>query len=149
MRLLLDDYNLGSDSDLIALSVHPKIQVRVFNPVLFRPRWARLLEYALHFHRATRRMHNKLFIVDNEFTILGGRNVGNDYFNVRANNVFRDFDILIAGPVTAQASSAFDRVLEQRLVRPGGGPGRADANRRGSGEAAPQTEGAGQERRAV
>ena len=109
VRLLLDDYNLGSDSELIALSVHPRIQVRVFNPMIFRPRWARLLEYALHFRRATRRMHNKLFIVDNEFTILGGRNVGNDYFNVRANSVFRDFDILIAGPATTQASAAFDQ----------------------------------------
>ena len=109
VRLLLDDYNLGSDRELIALSVHPMIQVRVFNPVLFRPRWARFIEYALHFNRATRRMHNKLFIVDNEFTILGGRNVGNDYFNVRANNVFRDFDVLIAGPATAEASAAFDQ----------------------------------------
>jgi putative cardiolipin synthase len=109
VRLLLDDYNLGSDSELIALSVHPRIQVRVFNPMIFRPRWARLLEYALHFRRATRRMHNKLFIVDNEFTILGGRNVGNDYFNVRANSIFRDFDVLIAGPATNQASAAFDQ----------------------------------------
>jgi len=109
VRLLLDDYNLGSDSELIALSVHPKIQVRVFNPMIFRARWARFLEYALHFRRATRRMHNKLFIVDNEFTILGGRNVGNDYFNVRANSVFRDFDVLIAGPTTTQASAAFDQ----------------------------------------
>jgi putative cardiolipin synthase len=109
VRLLLDDYNLGSDSELIALSVHPRIQVRVFNPMIFRPRWARLLEYALHFRRATRRMHNKLFIVDNEFTILGGRNVGNDYFNVRANSIFRDFDVLIAGPATTQASAAFDQ----------------------------------------
>ena len=109
VRLLLDDYNLGSDSDLIALSFHPMIQVRVFNPMLLRPRWARFMEYALHFRRATRRMHNKLFIVDNEFTILGGRNVGNDYFNVRANSVFRDFDVLIAGPVTTQASAAFDQ----------------------------------------
>ena len=109
VRLLLDDYNLGSDSELIALSLHPMIQVRVFNPTLVRPHWARLLEYALHFHSATRRMHNKLFIVDNEFTVLGGRNVGNDYFSVRANSVFRDFDILIAGPATAQASTAFDQ----------------------------------------
>jgi cardiolipin synthase C len=109
VRLLLDDYNLGSDSELIALSFHPMIQVRVFNPMLLRPRWARFMEYALHFRRATRRMHNKLFIVDSEYTILGGRNVGNDYFNVRANSVFRDFDVLIAGPVTAQASAAFDQ----------------------------------------
>ena len=109
VRLLLDDYNLGSDSDLIALVLHPMIQVRVFNPLLIRPRWARFVEYALHFRRATRRMHNKLFIVDNEFTVLGGRNVGNDYFSVRANSIFRDFDVLIAGPVTTQASSAFDQ----------------------------------------
>jgi putative cardiolipin synthase len=109
VRLLLDDHNFARDSELIALSVHPKIQVRVFNPAFFRPRWARLLEYALQFHHATRRMHNKLFIVDNEFTILGGRNVGNDYFDIRGNKVFRDFDILIAGPVTAQASTAFDQ----------------------------------------
>ena len=109
VRLLLDDFNFASDSELIALSAHPKIQVRVFNPAFFRPRWARLLEYALQFYRPTRRMHNKLFIVDNEFTILGGRNVGNDYFNIRGNKIFRDFDILIAGAVTAQASTAFDQ----------------------------------------
>jgi putative cardiolipin synthase len=54
-------------------------------------------------------MHNKLFIVDNVFTILGGRNVGNDYFDIRGNKIFRDFDVLIAGPVTAQASTAFDQ----------------------------------------
>ena len=118
VRLLLDDYNLGSDSDLIALSLHPKIQVRIFNPMLIRPRWARLFEYALHFHSATRRMHNKLFIVDNEYTILGGRNVGNDYFNIRANNIFRDFDVLIAGPATAQASAAFDQYWNSAWALP-------------------------------
>jgi putative cardiolipin synthase len=120
VRLLLDDYNLGSDSDLIALSLHPMIQVRVFNPMLFRPRWTRFLEYALHFRRATRRMHNKLFIVDNEFTILGGRNVGNDYFSVRANSIFRDFDVLIAGLVTAQASAAFDQYWNSSWSVPAG-----------------------------
>lgn len=109
VRLLLDDFNFASDSELIALSMHPKIQVRVFNPAFFRPRWARFVEYALQFYHATRRMHNKLFIVDDEYTILGGRNVGNDYFNIRGNKIFRDFDILVAGPVTAQASKAFDQ----------------------------------------
>jgi len=123
VRLLLDDYNFAQDSELIALSVHPKIQVRVFNPAVLRPRWARVVEYALGFHHATRRMHNKLFIVDNEFTILGGRNVGNDYFNIRANKVFRDFDILIAGPVTAQASTAFDQYWNSAWSVPAGALG--------------------------
>jgi len=71
--------------------------------------WVRLLEYAIHFPRADRRMHNKLFIADNEVAILGGRNIGNDYFDVQASKAFRDFDVLAAGPITGHASSAFDR----------------------------------------
>jgi len=108
VRLLLDDYNLASDAELAALNAHPNIEVRVFNPASCRPRWARFVEYGLYMREAERRMHNKLFIVDNEVTILGGRNVGNEYFSIRTGSAFRDFDILIAGPATRQASSAFD-----------------------------------------
>ena len=96
IRLLLDDYNFRSKRELIALCAHPLIQVRIFNPVSHRLSWARLLEYAIHFRRADRRMHNKLFIADNEVTILGGRNVGDNYFNIEPSKAFRDFDVLAA-----------------------------------------------------
>lgn len=108
VRLLLDDYNLGSDHELAALCAHPNIQVRVFNPIRCRLRLFRLPAYALHLHQADRRMHNKLFIADNVGSILGGRNVGNDYFGIRTTDSFRDFDVLMEGPVTRQASAAFD-----------------------------------------
>jgi putative cardiolipin synthase len=109
VRLLLDDFNLGNERELVALCAHPRIQVRIFNPISRGLRWAHLLEYAIHFNRADRRMHNKLFIVDNEIAILGGRNIGDDYFNVNASNLFRDFDVLAAGPITLHASAVFDR----------------------------------------
>ena len=109
VRLLLDDFNFGSERELMALCAHPLIQVRVFNPVAYRLRWARLLEYAIDFRRADRRMHDKLLIVDNEVAILGGRNIGDAYFNLHTKRAFRDFDVLAAGPVTAEASASFDR----------------------------------------
>src|ERR1044072_5151844 len=71
VRLLLDDNNTnGLDGFLGALSSHPNIQVRLFNP--FRLRRSRPLEYATDFARLNRRMHNKAFTVDNQVTIVGG-----------------------------------------------------------------------------
>lgn len=108
VRLLLDDYNLGKDEELAALCTLPNFEIRIFNPVSFRAHWARLPEYALSFGRADRRMHNKLLIVDNAFSIVGGRNIGDAYFSIDSRDTFRDFDLVAAGPVTRSASAAFD-----------------------------------------
>jgi len=108
VRLLIDDNNLGDDKEMAALCVHHNIEVRVFNPFRFRARWARLPQYAINFDRLIRRMHNKIFIVDNVVSIIGGRNIGNVYFNLDTSSNFRDFDLLMAGPVTHRASTAFD-----------------------------------------
>ncbi|MGH7995713.1 MAG: phospholipase D-like domain-containing protein [Opitutaceae bacterium] len=108
VRLLLDDYNIGNDHELAALCTRPNFEIRIFNPVSFRARWARLAEYALSFGHADHRMHNKLFIADNAFAILGGRNIGDDYFNIDSDSTFRDFDLIAGGPATHAASAAFD-----------------------------------------
>jgi putative cardiolipin synthase len=108
VRLLLDDNNLGEDREMAALCIHPNIEVRVFNPFKYRARWARLPQYAVNFDRMIHRMHNKIFIVDNEVAIIGGRNIGNTYFNLDPASNFRDFDLLMVGAVTDQASTAFD-----------------------------------------
>jgi len=108
VRLLLDDNNLSDDREMATLCAHPNIEVRVFNPFKFRARWARLPQYALDFNRMMRRMHNKIFIADNTVSIIGGRNIGNNYFNLDSESNFRDFDLLVAGPLTHDASTAFD-----------------------------------------
>src|SRR5690606_31320671 len=77
--LLLDDNNTrGLDAVLAALDAHPNMEVRLFNPYVQRK--VRLLGLLTDFSRANRRMHNKSFTADNQATVLGGRNVGDEYF---------------------------------------------------------------------
>ena len=111
VRLLVDDINVdGTLNMLDALDAHPNIEVRRFNP--FATRKPSMLSKATQFlldgHRLNRRMHNKSFIVDGNVAIVGGRNIGNDYFDADEATNFRDLDLIAIGPVVKQASSAFD-----------------------------------------
>lgn len=108
VRLLLDDNNTsGLDATLAALDSHPKIEVRLFNPWVIRK--PRLLGYLTDFSRANRRMHNKSFTADNEATVIGGRNVGDEYFGATDGVLFADVDVIAIGPVVHQVSNDFDR----------------------------------------
>jgi len=107
VRLLLDDMSTsGLDSILAALDTSPNIEVRLFNPFFIRsPRW---INYISDFSRLNRRMHNKSFTVDNQVTIVGGRNIGDEYFGAADDMVFADLDVLAIGPVVKQVSASFD-----------------------------------------
>lgn len=108
VRLLLDDNNTaGLDSTLAALDAHPNIEVRLFNPFAFRR--LRVLSYLSDFSRANRRMHNKSFTADNQATIIGGRNVGDEYFGATDGVLFADLDVIAIGPVVDDVSKDFDR----------------------------------------
>ncbi len=109
VRLLVDDIDVKSDRQLEAMAAHPNIDVRIFNPLRNRAFLLRLPEYVLDLHNSDHRMHNKLFIADSEVSILGGRNVGDDYFDLSGDNGFRDFDLLSVGPVSQQTETAFDQ----------------------------------------
>jgi putative cardiolipin synthase len=107
VRLLLDDNNTGGlDPTLAALDAHPNIEVRLYNP--FAQRKMRSLGYLTDFSRLNRRMHNKSFTVDNQLTIVGGRNIGDEYFGVGSGVVFADLDLLVAGAAVGQVSREFD-----------------------------------------
>lgn len=110
VRILLDDFELSGKYALLdALNLHPNISVRVFNP--FRARAAepiKAIELLLEFRRLNRRMHNKSFIVDNDVAIIGGRNIGDAYFDADGTSNFRDLDVIAIGPVVAAASRTFD-----------------------------------------
>lgn len=108
VRLLLDDNNTaGLDEVLAALDSHANIEVRLFNP--FANRRFRALGYLTDFPRLNRRMHNKSFTVDNQATIIGGRNVGDEYFDATDGTAFVDLDALAIGPVVNDVSRDFDR----------------------------------------
>lgn len=107
VRLLLDDINMaGMDNALLALHDHKNIQVRLFNP--FPNRSFRAFDFITDFSRVNRRMHNKSFTVDNQASIVGGRNIGDEYFDANPAVGFHDFDLLSIGPAVKQVSDQFD-----------------------------------------
>jgi putative cardiolipin synthase len=107
VRLLLDDNNTsGHDAVLAALDAHPNVEVRLFNPFIVRkPR----IGYLTDFFRANRRMHNKSFTADNQVTIIGGRNIADEYFGAAEGSLFVDLDVMAVGPIVHDVSDDFDR----------------------------------------
>lgn len=107
VRVLLDDLGTNADDQvLLAISSHPNVQIRLFNPVANRT--FKKLASAFEFSRVNRRMHNKAMIADNEAAILGGRNIGDEYFGASSAVTFGDLDVLVHGPVVRNVSNAFD-----------------------------------------
>ena len=117
VRLLVDDMGLeGRDFGALALDAHPNIEVRIINPFIRGS--SRLTQYVSRLGKVTRRMHNKSFIADNQATILGGRNIGNEYFEADPDLEFGDLDVLAICPVVRQASDVFDLYWNSDLVYP-------------------------------
>ncbi|HEY9199268.1 MAG TPA: phospholipase D family protein [Gammaproteobacteria bacterium] len=109
VRLLLDDINVaGRDSVLATLDRHPNIQIRIYNPFAARAGLGKWLGFFTDFQRLNRRMHNKTFVADAAFGIAGGRNIGDEYFDLHPQVNFRDRDMLAAGPVVRGMSANFD-----------------------------------------
>ena len=107
VRLLIDDQNTrGLDDLLAALGATPNLELRLYNP--FAMRRARVLEYFGEFARLNRRMHNKSFTVDNRVTVVGGRNIGNEYFGAGAEVPFKDLDVVAIGAAVHGVSDQFD-----------------------------------------
>lgn len=111
VRLLIDDFLLaGRDNVGVLINSHPNIELRVFNPMEVREsRLAfRGMEVLLNLARLNQRMHNKLFIADNKVGIIGGRNIGNEYFGLGHKLNYRDFDLVTIGPVVEEITYSFN-----------------------------------------
>ena len=108
IRLLLDDNGInGLDPILSELDAHPYVEVRIYNP--FANRNFKLAGYLYDFGRLNRRMHNKSFTVDGLATIVGGRNIGDEYFDTGSQPIFIDLDVLAVGEVVGHVSHDFVR----------------------------------------
>ena len=117
VRILLDDMGLdGRDINLLLADAHPNIELRIFNPFT-RNRW-RSGQFITRMGDVSRRMHNKSFTADNQLTIVGGRNIGNEYFDADPTLAFGDLDVLAAGPVVKEISTAFDAYWASSLAYP-------------------------------
>lgn len=122
VRILLDDLGVNPDDEiLLALEAHPQIEIRLFNPVASRR--FRGLSAIADFSRVNRRMHNKAFIADNQAAILGGRNIGDEYFNAAGDVAFHDLDVLSVGEGVPAVSQSFDAYWNSELAYPASGLG--------------------------
>ncbi len=116
VRLLIDDiHTSGHDFDLAVVDSHPNIDVRIFNPL--GNRTAKVLNVT-NVRRVIRRMHNKSFTVDNQVTVIGGRNIGDEYFGASSEAAFGDLDVLAVGHFVQEVSSMFDSYWNHRAAVP-------------------------------
>jgi putative cardiolipin synthase len=120
VRLLVDDINTrGLDATYLALDSHPNISVRLFNPSRARQGGLRRgIEMALRAFSVTRRMHNKAWIADGRLAVIGGRNIGNEYFAAARTSNFRDLDVLLLGAGVRQTEAIFDAFWNSDVVIP-------------------------------
>ena len=118
VRILVDDINLsGRDSNFKMMSQHDNIEIRIFNPLSNRD-WFRNIELLINLDRVGRRMHNKTFIADNASAIIGGRNIGDEYFDARNNLNFVDLDLLTVGPIVNEITASFDDYWQSHWATP-------------------------------
>ena len=117
VRMLLDDLdNQALDPEFYALDTHPNISIRLFNP--FATRGFKYIDFFADTARVNRRMHNKSLTADNQYTIVGGRNIGDEYFDAQEDTNFYDFDVLVTGPAVDEVSAQFDIYWNHEAVVP-------------------------------
>ena len=115
VRLLIDDVGASPDDrTLLLLDAHPNIEVRLFNPIASRS--VKALWMISDFSRVNRRMHNKSITADNQMTIVGGRNIGDEYFEASTVMNYADLDALAIGAAVAAVSARFDRYWNSPIV---------------------------------
>jgi putative cardiolipin synthase len=121
IRLLIDDgATIRGDEQVIALDAHPNIEIRIFNPFSYRGHnvLLRSLEFLFNKKRLDYRMHNKLMVADNAVALIGGRNVGNQYFQIDPDSQYADDDLLAVGPIAGKLSATFDEFWNSSLAIP-------------------------------
>ncbi len=121
VRVLIDDGDtVPGDDQISVLETHPSVELRIFNPFVYRGDSVllRSIEFMFNASRLDYRMHNKLLVVDNAIALVGGRNIGDQYFQIAPESQFADDDVFAAGPVAQQFSATFDEYWNSALSIP-------------------------------
>ena len=123
VRVLVDDLLLDMPPGyLLAMDSHPNLDIRIYNPNTNTGLgfWKKSWNAAMSFRDVNQRMHNKALIVDGKLAVTGGRNLADEYFDFHHEFDFRDRDVMVAGPVAADMSKAFQKFWDSPLSRPVG-----------------------------
>ena len=105
VRLLLDDIDARAKHARSPVAdLHPNIEVRLFNPFYSRSGFCELRGMTLRGSHLNRRMHNKAWIADNRVAIIGGRNIGDEYFGASDQSNFADLDVVLPARSSRQSA---------------------------------------------
>ena len=121
VRVLIDDgETVAGDEQIKGLEAHASVEIRIFNPFAYRGHsmLGRAVEFMFNASRLDYRMHNKLLVVDNAVALIGGRNIGDEYFQIDPDGQFADDDVFAAGPIARQLSTTFDEYWNNGLSIP-------------------------------
>lgn len=121
IRVLIDDgETVAGDDQITLLEAHPSVEIRIFNPFVYRGnlKLIRATEFTFNSSRLDYRMHNKLLVVDNAVALIGGRNIGDEYFQMDPEAQFADDDVFAAGPIASKISVTFDEFWNSPLSIP-------------------------------
>src|SRR6516165_10643139 len=121
VRILIDDTEtIRGDEQLFALGGQPNVEIRIFNPWRYRGHstFVRGVEYLFSHSRLDFRMHNKLFIADRAVALVGGRNIGDEYFQVDPSWQFADDDVFTTGPAVQELAVSFEEFWQSQLAIP-------------------------------
>lgn len=121
VRVLIDDgETVAGDEQITILEAHSSVEIRIFNPFAYRghSNLFRAAEFMFNSSRLDYRMHNKLLVVDNAIALIGGRNIGDQYFQIDPDSQFGDDDVFAAGPIAQRLSRTFDEYWNSALAIP-------------------------------
>jgi putative cardiolipin synthase len=121
VRVIVDDLLIDAPPDsLLALALHPNIDIRIYNPRLNVgvSKLKKAANVASGLRRVNQRMHDKTALFDGQAGITGGRNMADEYFDYNQTYNFRDRDMLVLGPVVAEMQTSFNRFWDSPLGVP-------------------------------
>lgn len=117
VRMLIDDmYGSDGQGTWRAADAHPNIEVRLFAP--FSRRQPKYMQFLTRFKDVNARMHTKTFTVDNQAAVVGGRNIGDEYFDADPKLAFTDNDVMIVGPAVSDVSAEFNDYWNSEYAYP-------------------------------
>jgi putative cardiolipin synthase len=106
VRMLLDYFMVkGQFSPFFAYEMEKNgIEVKYFN-----------VTSTLNLFGGQYRNHRKVLLVDAEEAITGGRNIGDEYFDLREDFNFLDRDIKVTGTIVSSIQNTFDQVWNSEI----------------------------------
>ncbi len=113
VRILIDALNMPAEPVVMARMArsHRNLEIALYKPLNETAVVGRIGFWdnvVFKAKKMNRRMHNKLVLVDSRIGIAGGRNYEGRYYDRDTSFLFRDRDVIVAGPSVLDMQDSFE-----------------------------------------